>query len=85
LFGAQSLLEEMERSDDPDILPDVKVYNSVLNGLCRIGNNDSMAKAGALFDRLRQDSGIRPDVVTFQTNFSIGTSCPAVSTQQDLG
>ena len=34
-YIAQSILEEMERSDDPDIKPDLMCYNTVLHVWCK--------------------------------------------------
>ena len=67
---AQRILEEMERSHDPTIQPDIISYNSVLHGWCKQGGDLALSKADELFDRLRRNADIGPDVVTFGTMIS---------------
>ena len=67
---AQSLLEEMERSDDPEIQPDILVYNSMLSGWCKMGDDVSMANAEELFQRLLRNPAIQPNLITYGTLLS---------------
>jgi hypothetical protein len=53
-YIAQSILEEMERSDDPDIKPDLICSYTVLYVWCKRVDDMAMSKAEELFDRLRR-------------------------------
>jgi hypothetical protein len=69
-YKAQSILEEMELSDDPDINPDLLCYNTVLHSWCKQGDDMAMSKAEELLDRLRRIPNAHPNFVTFGTMIS---------------